>query len=105
VMGMGNCLTEEYIVENGVPWSTLLRVIRFQASNTRRRFALTSWKSHECGALRREGVGEITSINTTPAIANAIVMRPASGYTASGRPGCSAARHQGRREGRADDVA
>ncbi|HEX3054185.1 MAG TPA: molybdopterin cofactor-binding domain-containing protein, partial [Aggregatilineaceae bacterium] len=23
VMGLGNCLTEEYIVENGVPWSTL----------------------------------------------------------------------------------
>jgi xanthine dehydrogenase molybdenum-binding subunit len=22
-MGLGNCLTEEYIVENGVPWSTL----------------------------------------------------------------------------------
>jgi len=23
-MAMGNCLTEEYIVEDGVPWSTLL---------------------------------------------------------------------------------
>ncbi len=37
MMGMGNCLTEEYIVENGVPGACCSRATRSRASSTRRR--------------------------------------------------------------------
>ncbi len=72
-MGMGNCLTEEYIMEEGVPWSTLLA--RYKMPSIKHTPEIVSHMvEHPTadGPFGAKGVGEITSINTTPAIANAI---------------------------------
>ena len=73
VMGLGNCLTEEYIVEDGVPWSTLFA--RYKIPSIKHTPQIVSHLvEHPTadGPFGAKGVGEITSINTTPAIANAI---------------------------------
>jgi CO/xanthine dehydrogenase Mo-binding subunit len=73
VMGMGNCLTEEYIMEDGVPWSVLFS--RYKMPSIKHMPEITSHLVEEQtsqGPFGAKGVGEITSINTTPAIANAI---------------------------------
>ena len=73
VMGLGNCLTEEYIVEDGVPWSTLFA--RYKIPSIKHTPEIVSHFVEEqvsSGPFGAKGVGEITSINTTPAIANAI---------------------------------
>ncbi len=73
VMGLGNCLTEEYIVEDGVPWSTLFA--RYKIPSIKHAPEVISHLIEEQtsdGPYGAKGVGEITSINTTPAIANAI---------------------------------
>jgi xanthine dehydrogenase molybdenum-binding subunit len=72
-MGMGNCLTEEYIIENGVPWSTLFA--RYKMPSIKYTPEVISHiVEHPTaeGPYGAKGVGEITSINTTPAICNAI---------------------------------
>ena len=72
-MGLGNCLTEEYIVEDGVPWSTLFA--RYKIPSIKHTPEVISHLIEEQtadGPYGAKGVGEITSINTTPAIANAI---------------------------------
>jgi selenium-dependent xanthine dehydrogenase len=73
VMGLGNCLTEEYIMEDGVPWSVLFS--RYKMPSIKHMPDITSHLVEEQtsqGPFGAKGVGEITSINTTPAIANAI---------------------------------
>jgi selenium-dependent xanthine dehydrogenase len=73
VMGLGNCLTEEYIMEDGVPWSVLFA--RYKMPSIKHMPEITSHLVEEQtsqGPFGAKGVGEITSINTTPAIANAI---------------------------------
>jgi selenium-dependent xanthine dehydrogenase len=73
VMGLGNCLTEEYIVEDGVPWSTLFA--RYKIPSIKHMPEIVSHLvEHRTadGPYGAKGVGEITSINTTPAICNAI---------------------------------
>jgi xanthine dehydrogenase molybdenum-binding subunit len=72
-MGLGNCLTEEYIIEDGVPWSTLFA--RYKIPSIKHTPDVISHLVEEqasAGPYGAKGVGEITSINTTPAIANAI---------------------------------
>lgn len=72
-MGMGNSLTEQYIVEDGVPWSTLFA--RYKIPSIKHTPQIVSHLvEHPTadGPFGAKGVGEITSINTTPAIANAI---------------------------------
>jgi xanthine dehydrogenase molybdenum-binding subunit len=72
-MGMGNCLTEEFIIEDGVPWSTLLA--RYKMPSIKHTPEVVSHiVEHPTadGPYGAKGVGEITSINTTPAICNAI---------------------------------
>jgi xanthine dehydrogenase molybdenum-binding subunit len=73
VMAMGNCLTEEYIIENGVPWSTLLA--RYKMPSIKHTPEIVSrLVEHPTadGPYGAKGVGELPSINTTPAICNAI---------------------------------
>jgi CO/xanthine dehydrogenase Mo-binding subunit/aerobic-type carbon monoxide dehydrogenase small subunit (CoxS/CutS family) len=73
VMALGNCLTESYIVENGVPWSTLLA--RYKMPSIKHTPEIISYLvEHRTadGPYGAKGVGEIPSINTTPAICNAI---------------------------------
>jgi xanthine dehydrogenase molybdenum-binding subunit len=73
VMGLGNCLTEAFITEEGKPWSTLLA--RYKMPSIRHTPEIISHiieARAADGPYGAKGVGEISSINTTPAIANAI---------------------------------
>jgi xanthine dehydrogenase molybdenum-binding subunit len=73
VMGMGNCLTEAYITEQGRPWTHLLA--RYKMPSIRHTPEIISHvieAQTADGPYGAKGVGEIASINTTPAIANAI---------------------------------
>ncbi len=73
VMALGNCLTEAFITEKGVPWSRLLA--RYKMPSIKHAPEIVSHivedRSAE-GPYGAKGVGEIASINTTPAIINAI---------------------------------
>src|SRR5690606_20286257 len=72
-MGLGNALTQEYIIENGVPWSQLFA--RYKTPSIKHTPEIVSDIVEEPsadGPFGAKGVGEITSINTTPAIASAI---------------------------------
>lgn len=73
IMAMGNCLTEAFIVEDGVPWTRLLS--RYKMPSIKQMPEITSHlveaRSSD-GPYGAKGVGEIPSINTTPAICNAI---------------------------------
>ncbi|MDZ4765994.1 MAG: molybdopterin cofactor-binding domain-containing protein [Chloroflexota bacterium] len=73
IMAMGNCLTESYIVENGVPWTRFLS--RYKMPSIKHTPDITSYLvEHRSadGPYGAKGVGEIPSINTSPAICNAI---------------------------------
>ena len=73
VMALGNCLTEAFIVEEGVPWSTLLS--RYKMPSIKHAPEIVSHiVEHPTadGPYGAKGVGELPSINTSPAIANAI---------------------------------
>ncbi len=73
IMALGNCLTESYIIENGVPWTHLLA--RYKMPSIKHTPQLVSHLvEHRAaeGPYGAKGVGEIPSINTTPAICNAI---------------------------------
>jgi xanthine dehydrogenase molybdenum-binding subunit len=73
VMGLGNCLTEGFITEDGVPWTRLLA--RYKMPSIRHMPEIISHiieARTADGPYGAKGVGEISSINTTPAIANAI---------------------------------
>ncbi len=73
VMGLGNCLTEQYIIEDGVPWSTLFA--RYKIPSIKHTPEIVSHIVEDAvssGPYGAKGVGEIVSINTSPAIANAI---------------------------------
>jgi xanthine dehydrogenase molybdenum-binding subunit len=73
VMALGNCLTESFIIEDGIPWTTLLA--RYKMPSIRHAPQIVSHlveaRAAE-GPYGAKGVGEIPSINTTPAICNAI---------------------------------
>ncbi len=73
VMGMGNALTEHYIVEEGVPWTERLGQYKMPG------IKMTPQMTHhivehqtEDGPYGAKGVGEISSIPISPAITNAI---------------------------------
>ncbi len=73
IMALGNCLTESYISEDGVPWSTLLA--RYKMPSIKHTPEIISYLvEHRTadGPYGAKGVGEIPSINTSPAICNAI---------------------------------
>lgn len=72
-MALGNCLTEEYIIENGVPWSTLFA--RYKIPSIKHTPEIVSYFVEDPtteGPYGAKGVGEIVSINTMPAVCNAI---------------------------------
>jgi xanthine dehydrogenase molybdenum-binding subunit len=73
VMALGNCLTEEFIIEDGIPWTRLLA--RYKMPSIKHAPEIVSrLVEHRAaeGPYGAKGVGEIPSINTTPAICNAI---------------------------------
>jgi xanthine dehydrogenase molybdenum-binding subunit len=73
VMGMGNALTEHYIVENGVPWTT--RLGQYKMPGIKMTPEMTNFiveHGTADGPYGAKGVGEISSIPISPAIANGI---------------------------------
>jgi xanthine dehydrogenase molybdenum-binding subunit len=73
IMALGNCLTEQYIIEDGVPWSTYLA--RYKMPSIKHTPEIISHLVEHAssdGPYGAKGVGEITSIHTSPAICNAI---------------------------------
>lgn len=73
MMGLGNCLTEEFIVENGNVVTDQLA--RYRVPGIMLTPEITSIiVEHpvEAGPYGAKGVGEVSSIPTTPAITNAI---------------------------------
>ncbi|MBI1299028.1 molybdopterin-dependent oxidoreductase [bacterium] len=73
VMGMGNALTEHYIVENGVPWTQHLGQYKMPGIKmTPKMENYIVEHSAADGPYGAKGVGEISSIPISPAIANAV---------------------------------
>jgi xanthine dehydrogenase molybdenum-binding subunit len=73
VMGMGNCLTEAYITEKSVPWTRLFARYKMPGiSHAPEIISHIIEARTSDGPYGAKGVGEIASINTTPAIVNAI---------------------------------
>ncbi|MBI3167746.1 MAG: molybdopterin-dependent oxidoreductase [Chloroflexi bacterium] len=73
MMGLGNCLTEEFIVENGKVVTD--RLARYRVPGIMLTPEITSIIVEHpiaSGPYGAKGVGEISSIPTTPAITNAI---------------------------------
>jgi xanthine dehydrogenase molybdenum-binding subunit len=73
IMGLGNALTEEYIVENAVPYTQWFS--RYKMPSIRHTPEIVSFIVEDPvaeGPYGAKGVGEISSIPTTPAITNAI---------------------------------
>ncbi len=73
IMGLGNALTEEFIVEQGRVVTDVLA--RYKMPSIRHAPPITSFiveDAVEAGPYGAKGVGEIASIPTTPAITNAI---------------------------------
>jgi CO/xanthine dehydrogenase Mo-binding subunit/aerobic-type carbon monoxide dehydrogenase small subunit (CoxS/CutS family) len=73
VMGVGHALTENFIVENGVPFTDYLARYRIpNITQTPEIISIVVEHPTGDGPYGAKGVGEIVSIPTIPAIANAI---------------------------------
>ncbi|HXF60088.1 MAG TPA: molybdopterin cofactor-binding domain-containing protein, partial [Caldilineaceae bacterium] len=73
VMGIGNALTEHYIEENGVPWTRHLS--QYKMPGIKMAPQMENYIVEHAtadGPYGAKGVGEISSIPISPAIANAI---------------------------------
>jgi xanthine dehydrogenase molybdenum-binding subunit len=73
MMCLGNALTEEFIVENGQVWTDVLA--KYKMPSIKHTPAIVSYLVEDeisSGPYGAKGVGEISSIPTTPAITNAI---------------------------------
>jgi xanthine dehydrogenase molybdenum-binding subunit len=73
VMGIGNALTEHYIEENGVPWTQHLgqyKMPGIKHTPVMENFIVEAQTAD--GPYGAKGVGEISSIPISPAIANAV---------------------------------
>lgn len=73
VMGIGNALTENYIVEDGIPWTERLGQYKMPSIKmTPRMDSHIVEHPTADGPYGAKGVGEISSIPISPAITNAI---------------------------------
>jgi xanthine dehydrogenase molybdenum-binding subunit len=73
IMGVGHALTENFIVEDGIPFTD--RLARYRIPNISQTPKITSFIVENAtaeGPYGAKGVGEIVSIPTIPAITNAI---------------------------------
>ena len=76
VMGIGNALTENYIVEDGIPWTERLGQYKMPSIKmTPRMDSHIVEHPTADGPYGAKGVGEISSIPISPAITNAIYKR------------------------------
>jgi len=73
MMGLGNALTEEFIVEQGIPFTDVLARYKMPSiKHTPEILSVIVEEPTADGPYGAKGVGEISSIPTTPAICNAI---------------------------------
>jgi selenium-dependent xanthine dehydrogenase len=73
MMGLGNALTEEFIVEDGIVFSDRLARYRMPSiAHTPEIVSIVVEHPSSDGPYGAKGVGEISSIPTTPAITNAV---------------------------------
>lgn len=73
IMGIGNALTENYILENGIPYTDRMARYRIPSiKHTPLIKTITVEHATSEGPYGAKGIGEIVSIPTTPAITNAI---------------------------------
>lgn len=73
MMGLGNALTEEFIVEKGIPFTDVLARYKMPSiKHTPRIDSIIVEEPAADGPYGAKGVGELSSIPTTPAICNAI---------------------------------
>jgi xanthine dehydrogenase molybdenum-binding subunit len=73
MMGLGNCLTENFIVEDGYPVTDRLARYRIPSIvHTPEIISIVVEHPTAEGPYGAKGIGEIVSIPTTPAITNAI---------------------------------
>ncbi len=73
MMCLGNALTEEYIVEKGKVWTNILAKYKMPSiKHTPEIISFLVEDEISSGPYGAKGVGEISSIPTTPAITNAI---------------------------------
>ncbi|MCO6450496.1 MAG: molybdopterin-dependent oxidoreductase [Caldilineales bacterium] len=73
MMGLGNALTENFIVEEGMPFTDHLARYRMPSiAHTPEIVSIPVEHPSAAGPYGAKGVGEIVSIPTTPAITNAI---------------------------------
>jgi CO/xanthine dehydrogenase Mo-binding subunit/aerobic-type carbon monoxide dehydrogenase small subunit (CoxS/CutS family) len=73
MMGLGNALTEAYIVEQGIPFTDSLARYKMPGiKHTPEIVSLVIEEPTADGPYGAKGVGELSSIPTTPAICNAI---------------------------------
>jgi CO/xanthine dehydrogenase Mo-binding subunit len=73
VMGLGNALTEDFIMEDGIPVTDRLARYRMPSiMHTPEIISIVVEHPTADGPYGAKGVGEISSIPTTPAITNAI---------------------------------
>jgi CO/xanthine dehydrogenase Mo-binding subunit/aerobic-type carbon monoxide dehydrogenase small subunit (CoxS/CutS family) len=73
IMGLGNTLTEHYVVDNGRPWTTVMA--RYKMPSIKHTPKIIShFVEHPTaeGPFGAKGIGELCSIPTSPAITNAI---------------------------------
>ena len=73
LMCLGNALTEEFIIEKGIPYTD--RLARYKMPSIRHTPEIVSFIVEDPtvdGPYGAKGVGEISSIPTTPAITNAV---------------------------------
>jgi xanthine dehydrogenase molybdenum-binding subunit len=73
VMGLGNALTEHYVIENGVPWTRHLG--QYKMPGIKHAPQMTNFIVEHAvpdGPYGAKGVGEISSIPISPAITTAI---------------------------------
>jgi xanthine dehydrogenase molybdenum-binding subunit len=84
-MCLGNTLTEHYVMEDGQPWTTVMA--RYKMPSIKHAPKIISHfvedETSE-GPYGAKGVGELTSIPTSPAITNAIYN--ATGVRATSLP-------------------
>jgi CO/xanthine dehydrogenase Mo-binding subunit len=73
MMGLGNALTEAFIVENGIPFTNVLARYKMPSiKHTPEIVSIIVEQPTADGPYGAKGVGELSSIPTTPAICNAI---------------------------------
>jgi len=73
MMSLGNTLTEAYILEDGVPWSVQFARYKIPGIKVMPKIHSTIVEDPvSTGPYGAKGVGEISSINTMPAVCNAI---------------------------------